>query len=97
MRTGAARDYVGHFHEAGFYGSDDEFAALIVPFVADGVAAGEPVIIGYDERKSRLLRAWLSDPSGVEFIADTSLYATPARAIAGYRQLFERHVARAAG
>lgn len=97
MRTGAARDYVGHFHEAGFYGSDDEFAALIVPFVADGVAAGEPVIIGYDDRKSRLLRSWLSDPSGVEFIADTSLYATPARAIAGYRQLFERHVAMGAG
>jgi anti-sigma regulatory factor (Ser/Thr protein kinase) len=97
MRTGAARDYVGHFHEAGFYGSDDEFAALIVPFVEDGIAAGEPVIIGYDERKSRLLRSWLSDPSAVEFTADTSLYATPARAIAGYRQLFERHVARGAG
>lgn len=26
MRTGAARGYVGNFHEAGFYGSD---AALI--------------------------------------------------------------------
>jgi anti-sigma regulatory factor (Ser/Thr protein kinase) len=97
MRTGAARDHVGHFHEAGFYGSDAEFAAMIMPFVEDGIAAGEPVIIGYDVRKSRLLRSWLSDPSAVEFIADTSLYATPARAIAGYRQRFEHHVATGAG
>ncbi len=94
MRAGAARGHVGHFHEAGFYGSDAEFRALIVPFAEEGIAAGEPVIIGYDERKSSLLRSWLSDPSAVEFIADKSLYATPARAIAAYRRLFEFHLAR---
>lgn len=93
MRTGAARGQIGHFHEAGFYGSDAEFAALIVPFVADGLAAGEPVIIGYDDRKASLLRSWLADPSQVEFVGDQSLYATPARAIATYRRLFEFHVA----
>jgi MEDS: MEthanogen/methylotroph, DcmR Sensory domain/Histidine kinase-like ATPase domain len=93
MRTGAARGQVGHFHEAGFYGSDEEFASLIVPFVKEGLAANEPVIIGYDERKADLLRSWLTDPSDVEFIADGSLYATPARAIATYRRLFEFHVA----
>jgi anti-sigma regulatory factor (Ser/Thr protein kinase) len=97
MRTDAARGYVGHFHEAGFYGSDAEFAALIVPFAEEGIAAGEPVIIGYDDRKSGLLRSWLTDPSGVEFIGDQSLYATPARAIATYRRLFEHHVAMGAG
>src|SRR5213595_3784286 len=89
MRAGAARGHVGHFHEAGFCGSDAEFAALIVPFVEEGVAAGEPVIIGYDDRKAGLLRSWLADPSAVEFIADRGLYATPARAIATYRRLFE--------
>ena len=93
MRTGAARGQVGHFHEAGFYGSDAEFRALIVPFVEEGVAAGEPVIIGYDDRKSGLLWSWLTDPSAVEFIGDKSLYATPARTIATYRRLFEFHVA----
>jgi MEDS: MEthanogen/methylotroph, DcmR Sensory domain/Histidine kinase-like ATPase domain len=97
MRTGAARGHVGHFHEAGFYSDDTEFAALIVPFVEEGIAAGEPVIIGYDDRKSALLRSWLGDPSAVQFIADQSLYATPARAIAAYRRLFEHHVARGAG
>lgn len=97
MRTGAARGHVGHFHEAGFYRSDAEFAALIVPFAEEGIAAGEPVIIGYDGRKSSLLRSWLTDPSAVELISDSSLYATPARAIATYRQLFETHVAAGAG
>src|SRR5512140_1819755 len=72
MRAGAARGHVGHFHEAGFYGSDAEFAALIVPFAEEGIAAGEPVIIGYDDRKSGLLRSWLTDPSAVDFIGDKS-------------------------
>lgn len=89
MRTGAASGHVGHFHEAGFYGSDAEFAALIVPFVEEGIAAGEPVILGYDDRKRGLLRSWLTNPSAVEFIGDKSLYATPARAIATYRRLFD--------
>jgi anti-sigma regulatory factor (Ser/Thr protein kinase) len=93
MRTGTARGQAGYVHEAGFYGSDAEFRALIVPFAEEGIAAGEPVIIGYDDRKSDLLRSWLSDPSAVEFLGDKSLYATPARTIATYRQLFEFHVA----
>lgn len=92
-RTGAASGQVGHFHEAGFYSSESEFGALIVPFVREGVAAGEPVIIGYDDRKAKLLRSWLTDTSGVEFIGDTSLYATPARAIATYRRLFDSYAA----
>lgn len=93
MRTDAARGQAGHLHEAGFYGSDGEFHALIVPFVEEGVAAGEPVIVGYDDRKNGLLRSWLTDPSAVTFIGDKSLYTTPARAIDTYRRLFESHVA----
>jgi anti-sigma regulatory factor (Ser/Thr protein kinase) len=97
MRIGAARGHVGHFHEVGFYGSDAEFRALIVPFAEEGIAAGEPVIIGYDDRKNGLLRSWVTDPSAVTFIGDKSLYATPARAIAMYRRLFEFHAAMGAG
>src|SRR4051812_34038764 len=93
MRTGPARGCAGNFHEAGFYRSDVEFLALIHPFVTGGLAAGEPVVIGYDERKCDLLRAALPCPEQVAFIGDASLYATPARAIEAYRQQFERHVA----
>jgi anti-sigma regulatory factor (Ser/Thr protein kinase) len=97
MRTGAARGQAGHFHEAGFYRSDAEFGALIMPFAEEGIAAGEPVILGYDDRKSALLRSWLTDSSAVEFVGDESLYAKPARAIAAYRRLFELHLAMGAG
>jgi len=83
----------GRFHEAGFYRSDAEFGALIVPFAEDGLAAGQPVILGYDDRKASLLRAWLADPAAVTFTAGSSLYATPARAIASYWQLFEELIA----
>ena len=97
MRTGAAHGHVGHFHEAGFYRSDAEFRALIVPFAEEGIAAGEPVIIGYDARKSGLLRSWLTNPSAVDFIGGAALYARPAGAIAAYRRIFEHHVAMGAG
>jgi anti-sigma regulatory factor (Ser/Thr protein kinase) len=97
MNTGAGRDNVGHFHEAGFYRSDAEFRALIVPFVEEGVAAGEPVIIGYRDRKADLLRSWLSDPDAVTFIGHNRLYSTPARSIAAYRRFFESRVAMGAG
>jgi anti-sigma regulatory factor (Ser/Thr protein kinase) len=97
MRTGAAHGHVGHFHEAGFYRSDAEFRALIVPFAEEGIAAGEPVILGYDTRKNSLVRSWLTDPSAVDFIGDETLYSAPARAIATFRRLFESHVARGAG
>ena len=80
----------GRFHEVGFYRSDAEFGALIVPFMEEGVAAGQPVILGYDARKASLLRSWLYDPDAVTFIADNNLYATPARAIASYWQMFEQ-------
>jgi anti-sigma regulatory factor (Ser/Thr protein kinase) len=92
MRTESSRR-TGRLHEVGFYRSDAEFGALIVPFVEEGVAAGQPVIIGYDDRKASLLRSWLSDPDAVTFITDNSLYTTPGRAIASYWQLFERHTA----
>ena len=97
MRTGAARGWVGNFHEAGFYSSDAEFLALIMPFVTDGIAVGEPVVIGYDARKCDLIRAALPQPEAVTYIVDKRLYASPARAIEAYRRQFEQHVAAGAG
>ncbi|MGY1617057.1 anti-sigma factor RsbA family regulatory protein [Geodermatophilus sp. SYSU D00691] len=97
MRTGAARGHTGNFHEAGFYGSDAEFLSLIVPFVREGTAAGEPVVLGYDTRKSHLLRHALPGTDGVTFLGDARLYARPAGAIEAYRRAFEEHVSAGAG
>ncbi|GAA2760809.1 anti-sigma factor RsbA family regulatory protein [Actinopolymorpha rutila] len=93
MRAGAAKGSAGYFHEAGFYASDAEFRAMIVPFVEEGLIAGEPVVLCYDERRSDLLRSWLGEPSAVTFVTGNGLYATPARAIAAYQGLIERHLA----
>ncbi|MCE0763034.1 MEDS domain-containing protein [Pseudonocardia kujensis] len=93
MRTGSARGRAGHVHEAGFYSSDADFLAMIVPFVTGGLDAGEPVVLGYDERKCDLLRAALPRTDAVDFVVDGRLYATPAGAIEAYRQQFERHLA----
>ena len=92
MQTESSRQ-AGRFHEAGFYRSDAEFGALIVPFVEEGVAAGQPVILAYDDRKANLLRSWLSDPDAVTFITGDTVYVTPARAIASYWQRFEQFTA----
>ena len=93
MTTVAPTDHSRHVHEGGFYSSDEEFRALIVPFVTAGLSAHEPVVIGYDARKCALIRAALPRPDEVIYVADSQLYATPARAIEAYRQQFERHVA----
>jgi anti-sigma regulatory factor (Ser/Thr protein kinase) len=96
MRAGAPRGYLGHFHEAGFYRSEQEFRTLIVPFVEEGLTAGEPVILGYEEHKSGLLRSWLKDPAAVTFLQEESLYSTPARTIATLRRMIESHRGRGA-
>jgi anti-sigma regulatory factor (Ser/Thr protein kinase) len=83
-------------HKAAFYASDAEFRDLIVPFVQGAVDGGQPVVLGYDERKSAMLRSWVGVPAGVTYARDTSLYATPSRAIESYRKLFEHHVAQGA-
>ena len=92
MTASASTEHVGHDHHAGFYASDDEFRALIVPFVEEGIEAGEPVITGYDDRKSDLLRGWVDDSAAITFLTDPSLYATPAAAIANYRRIVEQRV-----
>ena len=45
MRSGAAASYSGYFHEAAFYDSDDEFLAIVVPFLTEGVEAREPAMV----------------------------------------------------
>src|ERR1700745_1760129 len=88
MRTESA-SRPGRFHEGGFYRSDAECGAPTFPWGEEGGAASQPSILGYDDRKASLLRAWLYDPGAVTFIADNNLYATPARAIASYWEMFE--------
>ncbi|MBK1789071.1 sensor histidine kinase [Prauserella cavernicola] len=80
----------GHVHQGGFYSSDEQFRALVMPFLERGLIRGEPVVIAYDPRRAGLLRDWLGEPPGALYVDD--LYRCPAAAIATYRKLFARLV-----
>jgi anti-sigma regulatory factor (Ser/Thr protein kinase) len=60
VRSGAAAGHHGYFHEALCYSSDEELAAVAVPFLLDGVAAGEPAMVFADEPATKLIKAELS-------------------------------------
>lgn len=77
----------GFQHVAGFYASAADFRSLVEPFLVGALTAGDPVIVGYDERKSDLVRSWVGE-EGIEFAGDARLYATPSRAIATYSERF---------
>jgi anti-sigma regulatory factor (Ser/Thr protein kinase) len=83
----------GYLHEVGFYASDDEFRALISPFVLDGAESGEPVVFAYDPRKMDMLQQWFPEAPGITYITDTGPYATPAKALASWRKVVESHLA----
>jgi anti-sigma regulatory factor (Ser/Thr protein kinase) len=93
MRTGPATGHDGIFHEAGFYGSDEEFLAVVVPFLEGGVAAGEPTISVFAERRQQLIRAELGAGSGVLFVDGGAHYRTPAAAIRRHREMMSGYAA----
>ncbi|MEU7871888.1 sensor histidine kinase [Dactylosporangium sp. NPDC049140] len=93
MRSGPAAGHDGILHEAAFYGSDEEFLAVVLPFLREGVAAGEPTVSIFGERNQRLLRAALGEGSGVRFIDGGPHYLRPASAIRSHREMLAGYVA----
>lgn len=87
MRTGAAAQHLGYFHETAFYGSDDEFLSLAAPFLDEGREAGEPTLVNCADHNTSLLRDALGD-DGIEFLPVEHEYARPATSIQAYRKLF---------
>ncbi|MGW0163051.1 anti-sigma factor RsbA family regulatory protein [Mycobacterium sp. NPDC003323] len=96
MRSGAAAGTDGYFHEAAFYASDEEFLAIVLPFLTDGVAAGEPTLVTLAATNSQLVKSALSDTTGVTFIPADMQYARPAAAIRSYQELMTEHTKRGA-
>ncbi|MBV1853855.1 sensor histidine kinase [Catellatospora tritici] len=93
MRTGAAAGHHGFYHETAFYGSDEQFLGLVVPFLADGLAAGEPVFVAFAGRNQELVRDALGTDRDVLYMDGDQHYAKPAPAIRRYRELFDEQVA----
>jgi anti-sigma regulatory factor (Ser/Thr protein kinase) len=97
MRTGAAARHTGYFHEALCYSSDDEFLTIGVPFLLDGVQAGEPTLLALDDHRADMIRAAMPTTQGLTFLNGRDMYARPASVIQFYRQLLADHVAVGAG
>jgi anti-sigma regulatory factor (Ser/Thr protein kinase) len=81
-------------HEALLYAGDDGFLAATLPFIRDGVAAGEPTLVVVDAPKlARLREALNGDAEHVELADMASVGANPGRIIAAWRDFVDRHAA----
>ncbi|WP_238008467.1 sensor histidine kinase [Dactylosporangium sp. AC04546] len=92
MRSGPAAGYRGHFHEAGFYGSDEEFVALVTPFFTEGLDAGEPVVSIFEPCRQALLRDVFGPDDGVRFIDGGEHYSKPATVVGRHREMLAEYV-----
>lgn len=74
-------------HQACIYGSDDEFLAMAVPFIADGLVRDEAVLAVTTPANIELLARVLgADADRVEFVDAGTWYGHPATTLAAYDQ-----------
>jgi anti-sigma regulatory factor (Ser/Thr protein kinase) len=83
-------------HEALLYAGADEFLAGTVPFLRDGLEAGEPMLVAVPQPRLDLLRDALG-PDGAEiaFVDMGELGANPARIIPAWADFLAAHDGRA--
>ncbi|NIJ10990.1 anti-sigma regulatory factor (Ser/Thr protein kinase) [Saccharomonospora amisosensis] len=92
MRSGIAEHHEGYLHEAAYYGSDDEFLSITIPFVEEGLRAGEPTVVALGEDGTRLLKDAFGSASGLAFRPGDDSYSRPASAIKEFHELVRSHV-----
>jgi anti-sigma regulatory factor (Ser/Thr protein kinase) len=75
----------GFAHEALMYEGAEGFSAGVAPFVAEGLAAGEDVMVAVGRRNTEALRDALGDDaSGVRFVDMEELGRNPGRIISAW-------------
>ena len=79
-------------HEALLYAGDDGFLAATIPFIRDGIAAGDAILVVVDAPKLERLRAALGDDADAVELADmAAVGANPGRIIAAWREFVDRY------
>src|SRR5690606_31491801 len=81
-------------HAAVLYDGDDEYADAVLPFLLEGLAAGEPAFVAVPGDRIALLREGLG-ALPVRMVDMTGLGANPARTIPAIRRFADRHAGRA--
>ena len=76
----------GFCHEAFFYAGDDEFLAGTIPYLEEGISAGETVLVVLPESRIRLIREVLGAAAeAVEFWRMGTVGRNPARLISAWQ------------
>ena len=83
-------------HEALIHGSDEEFLTVAVPFLRDGVAAGEPALVGLSRPLERLVVGALGSAAGLSLLDADSHFAHPCTAMRLNQDRFSGHADRGA-
>jgi anti-sigma regulatory factor (Ser/Thr protein kinase) len=79
----------GFHHEAFFYAGDDEFLAGTVPYLEEGISAGETALVVLPEPRMRLLREALGEAAdAVEFWQMGVIGRNPGRLISAWQDFF---------
>jgi anti-sigma regulatory factor (Ser/Thr protein kinase) len=79
-------------HEALLYAGKDDFLERTVPFIREGVEAGEPALVVLNADKLRALRSELNGHAeGVHFADMAAIGANPACIIPAWREFVDDH------
>jgi anti-sigma regulatory factor (Ser/Thr protein kinase) len=76
-------------HNALVYDSDDEYLARAVPFLTEGLEAGEGAVVAHTKPGMAIMRDALgAHASAVTFVDVGSAYTRPARTLAAYHKVY---------
>jgi anti-sigma regulatory factor (Ser/Thr protein kinase) len=81
-------------HEAAYYDSPEGYSRAVLPFVTDGVAAAEPVLVAVPPMSARLIESGLngqSATSSVTFADMAEVGRNPGRIISAVWEFIGRH------
>lgn len=77
----------GYQHEVFVFDGEDDLLEVVLPFIDEGIAAGEPVIIAATAVIDDVIRARYAEADGVEFVPKVRL--SPAAALQTYQKVFQ--------
>jgi hypothetical protein len=80
------RSQQSYRHEAFLWHDASDFTAGIVPFITDGLEAGEPVMVAVGALHTKWLRDALDGQADVEFVDMEQLGRNPAQIIPAWQQ-----------
>jgi anti-sigma regulatory factor (Ser/Thr protein kinase) len=85
-------------HEALFYNGADGFLRGALPFVAEALDAGEPLLVAVGEQRAALLQdALVDEAERVRFVDVHELARNPARVISAWNNFVAEHAGRGRG